>query len=150
MSKLTRQLLKLAKGGNEEWWRLVFDTEAQRLYIEHEWSHTDPWPASRSKSGTAEFDINGFLAEGEAPAQAELQRIIESLFENGGGENAKGPKSQKRPRSEQMMTTVVVFGGAGFLGRRLVHRLAPSFPERETSAIGTKQTNLMSSDQVSF
>ena len=41
------------------------------------------------------------------------------------------------------MTTVVVFGGAGFLGRRLVHRLAPSFPERETSAIGTKQTNLI-------
>ena len=80
-------LLKLAKGGNEEWWRLVFDTEAQRLYIEHEWSHTDAWRASRSKSGTAEFDINGFLAEGEAPAQAELQRIIESLFENG-GENA--------------------------------------------------------------
>ncbi len=88
MAKLTRQLLKLAKGGNEEWWRLVFDTEAQRLYIEHEWSHTDAWRASRSKSGTAEFDINRFLAEGEAPAQAELQRIIESLFENGGGENA--------------------------------------------------------------
>ena len=43
MAKLTRQLLKLAKGGNEEWWRLVFDTEAQRLYIEHEWSHTDAW-----------------------------------------------------------------------------------------------------------
>ena len=41
MAKLTRRLLKLAKGGNEEWWRLVFDTEARRLYIEHEWSHTD-------------------------------------------------------------------------------------------------------------
>jgi len=25
---------------------------------------------------------------------------------------------------EEMMTTVVVFGGTGFLGRRLVHRLA--------------------------
>jgi hypothetical protein len=88
MAKLTRQLHHLAKGGNEEWWRLVFDTEAQRLYIEHEWSHTDAWRASRSKSGTAEFDINGFLTEGEAPAQAELQRTIESLFENGDGENA--------------------------------------------------------------
>jgi hypothetical protein len=88
MAKLTRQLHKLAKGGNEEWWRLVFDTKAQRLYIEHEWSHTDTWRASRSKSGTAEFDINSFLAEGEAPAQAELQRIIESLFANGDSKNA--------------------------------------------------------------
>jgi hypothetical protein len=88
MAKLTRQLHKLAKGGNEEWWRLVLDTKAQRLYIEHEWSHTDAWRASRSKSGTAEFDINGFLAEGEASAQAALQRIIEKLFENGGGESA--------------------------------------------------------------
>ena len=33
MAKLTRQLLKLAKGGNEEWWRLVFDTEAQRFIL---------------------------------------------------------------------------------------------------------------------
>jgi len=56
--------------------------------IEHEWSHTDVWRVSRSNTGTAEFDINGFLAEGEAPAQAELLRIIESLFEKGGGENA--------------------------------------------------------------
>ena len=46
------------------------------------------WRASRSKSGTAEFDVNGFLAVGEAPAQAELLRIIESLFVSGCGENA--------------------------------------------------------------
>ncbi len=91
MAKLTRQLHERVKGGhmeNEDWWRLVFDTEAQRLYIEHEWSHTDAWRASRSKSGTAEFEVNSFLSEGEAPAQAELQRIIESLLENGGGEDA--------------------------------------------------------------
>ena len=43
---------------------------------------------ARSNNGTADFDINGFLAEGEPPAQAELLRIIESLFKNGGGENA--------------------------------------------------------------
>jgi hypothetical protein len=40
-----------------------------------------------SNNGTAEFDINGFLADGEAPAPAELLRIIESLFKKGGGEN---------------------------------------------------------------
>ena len=96
MAKLTRQLHKLTKGGNEEWWTLVFDTDTQRLYIEHEWSHTDVWRASRSSSGAAEFNINSFLAEGEAPAQAELQRIIESLFKKMGATRMpKGPKGEK-------------------------------------------------------
>ena len=91
MAKLTRPLHELVRGGhmeNEDWWRLVFDTEAKRLFIEHEWNHTDMWRASRSNNGAAEFDINAFLAEGEAPAQAELLRVIESLFEKGAGENA--------------------------------------------------------------
>ena len=91
MAKLTRQLHERIRGDNTEnkdWWRLVFDTEAKRFYIEHEWSHTDAWRAARSNNGTADFDINGFLAEGEPPAQAELLRIIESLFKNGGGDNA--------------------------------------------------------------
>jgi len=67
MAKLTRELLKLAKGGNEEWWRLVFDTEAKRFCVEHKWSLIDAGRAARSNKATAEFDINGFLAEGEAP-----------------------------------------------------------------------------------
>ena len=90
MAKLTRQLHERVAGAhneNEDWWRLVFDTEAKRFYVEHEWSHTDAWRAARSNNGTAEFDINGFLAEGEAPAQAELLRIIESLFATGGSKN---------------------------------------------------------------
>lgn len=91
MAKLTRQLDERIRGDdseNKDWWRLVFDTEAKRFYIEHEWSHTDAWRAARSNTGTVEFDINGFLAEGDETAQAELLRIIESLFENQGDENA--------------------------------------------------------------
>ena len=91
MAKLTRQLHERIRGDNTEnkdWWRLVFDTEAKRFYVEHEWSHTDAWRAARSTNGTADFDINGFLAEGEALAQAELLRILESLFKKGDGENA--------------------------------------------------------------
>ena len=94
MAKLTRQLHERISGDNTEnkdWWRLVFDTEAQRLYIEHEWRHTDAWRAARSNNGTAEFDINGFLAEGEAQAQAELLRIIESLFKKGAARMPRGP-----------------------------------------------------------
>jgi hypothetical protein len=98
MAKLTRQLHERISGDNTEnkdWWRLVFDTEAKRFYIEHEWSHTDAWRAARSNNGTADFDINGFLAEGEAPAQAELLRIIESLFKKGATRMPRGPKDQR-------------------------------------------------------
>jgi hypothetical protein len=65
----------------------LFSILKPSAYVEHEWSHTDEWRVAGSNNGTAEFDINGFLADGEAPAQAELLRIIESLFEKGGGEN---------------------------------------------------------------
>jgi hypothetical protein len=109
MAKLTRQLHERIRGDNTEnrdWWRLAFDTEAKRFYVEHEWSHTDAWRAARSNNGTVEFDINGFLGEDEAPAQAELLRIIESVFEEGGGENecleapkANGSASQPEPLS---------------------------------------------------
>jgi hypothetical protein len=39
MARLTRPLHELVRGGhmeNEDWWRLVFDTEAKRFYIEHD------------------------------------------------------------------------------------------------------------------
>ena len=101
MAKLTRQLQERVKGAhkeNEDWWRLVFDTEAKRLYVEHEWSHTDAWRAARSNNGTAEFDINGFLAEGEAQAQAELLRIIESLFKKGAARMPRGPLEAPKAR----------------------------------------------------
>jgi hypothetical protein len=100
MAKLTRQLYELVRGvgkENKDQWRLVFDTEGKRLYVEHEWSHADMWRVARSNSGSAEFDINGFLAEGEAPAQAELMRMIKSLLKMGTARMPKGPRGQKRP-----------------------------------------------------
>ena len=83
MAQLTRLLHEVVRGThkeNKEWWRLAFDTEARRLYIEHEWSHADIWRDSRSNSGIVEFEINAFLAEGEEPAQGELMQVIKSLF----------------------------------------------------------------------
>ena len=80
-SRVTIQKIK-------DWWRLV-DTEAKHFYIEHEWSHTDAWRAARSNNGTADFDINGFLAEGESPRPrqscCELSRACSNT---GAGENA--------------------------------------------------------------
>ena len=83
MAQLTRLLHERVKGThkeNKEWWRLAFDTEARRLYIEHEWSHADVWRDSRSNSGIVEFEINTFLADGVEPAQGELMQVIESQF----------------------------------------------------------------------
>ena len=117
MAKLTRQLHERISGDNTEnkdWWRLVFDTEAQRFYIEHEWRHTDAWRAARSNNGTAEFDINGFLAEGEAQAQAELLRIIESLFKKGA---ARMPRGAQRPAAPRLSRAA---------GRRTLTRQSPS------------------------
>ena len=42
MSLLKKELYKSAKGpvaNDEDWWRLVFDTDARRLYVEHEWAY---------------------------------------------------------------------------------------------------------------
>ena len=99
MAKLTRQLHERIRGDNTEnkdWWRLVFDTEAKRFYIEHEWNHTDTWRAARSNNGTAEFDINGFLAEGEAPAQAECcSELSRASSKRGAARMPSGPKGQR-------------------------------------------------------
>jgi len=62
MAKLTRQLQERVIGAhkeNEDWWRLVFDTEAKRLYVEQEWSHTDAWPAARSQNGSGGLGSRG-------------------------------------------------------------------------------------------
>jgi hypothetical protein len=112
MAQLTRLLHERVKGAqkeNKERWRLAFDTEAKRLYIEHEWSHADMWRDSRSNSGSVEFEINAFLAEGEEPAQAELMQVIESLRVC-----QKAPKGKtnpltvwqpkRRPRSREVYT----------------------------------------------
>ncbi len=101
MAQLTRLLHERVKGPhkeNKECWRLAFDTEAKRLYIEHEWSHADMWRDARSNSGSVEFEINAFLAEGEEPAQAELMQVIESLFKKERGEYAKRPQRGKTTR----------------------------------------------------
>ncbi len=44
MALLKRELFRSARGtvmNDEDWWRLAFDTENKRLYVEHEWAHLD-------------------------------------------------------------------------------------------------------------
>jgi hypothetical protein len=87
MPLLKREFHRRAKGpvmNDEDWWRLVFDTDAKRLYVEHEWAHTDVRKGSSADSGTAEFEISAFLNEpSHGAAQRQLLRLLTNLFEVG-------------------------------------------------------------------
>jgi hypothetical protein len=67
---------------DEDWWRLVFDTDAKRLYVEHEWAHLDVRRGGPADNGTAEIEIPAFLrGGGQGEAQRELYRLLTELFE---------------------------------------------------------------------
>jgi hypothetical protein len=73
--------------GEEEWWRLVFDTEANRLYIVHEWERTDRRDANASDRGSEQVDIGSFLAEpGQHAAHRELRSLIDKMFDSSTGD----------------------------------------------------------------
>ena len=81
-----RELHRSAKGpviNGGDWWRLVFDTDTKRLYVEHEWHHTDMRGGGGASSrGRSQMDVASFLGQPEqGPAHRELQRLLSSLFE---------------------------------------------------------------------
>ena len=79
MPGISREFHKTVKGpmsNDEDWWRLVYDTEKHRLYVEHEWSHVPM--RGTGDSGTKEHDINAFLAAG-GQAAAKLDELLRSL-----------------------------------------------------------------------
>ncbi len=79
MTKIAREFHKTVKGpmaNDEDWWRLVYDTEKRRLYVEHEWSHVPL--RGGGDSGTDEHEVNVFLAAGGQPA-AKLDELLRSL-----------------------------------------------------------------------
>jgi len=84
MAVLKRGLHSRAKGpvmNNEDWWRLVFDDETGRLYVEHEWHHVDVQGNGAAREGTEEIEIADFLNEGgQGEGHRELRGIIESVF----------------------------------------------------------------------
>ena len=84
MALLIRELQRSAKGpvaNDEDWWRLVFDTDTKRLYIEHEWQHTAMRGAGRSDSGKEQIEISEYLTQaGQPTGHRELWRLIQTLF----------------------------------------------------------------------
>ncbi len=83
MPKLTRQLESHAKGAlaeREDWWHLVFDTDANELYVEHSWSHTNAYRVSKgTDEGTERLPVDAYLKGGQNGA--ELSRLLRTMFE---------------------------------------------------------------------
>jgi hypothetical protein len=85
MAILKREIDRRATGpvmNDEDWWRLVFDTETKRLYVEHEWAHMDVRQGGPANNGSEEIEITAFLKEdNQRRAHQELSRLISTLFE---------------------------------------------------------------------
>jgi hypothetical protein len=80
MPLLRRPLYQRTEGADEDRWRLVFDTDANRLYVEHEKMRGD-MHGSGYGINTDEMDVTVFL-NGRGQGQQELVRLLSALFED--------------------------------------------------------------------
>ncbi|MBO4226214.1 hypothetical protein [Bradyrhizobium neotropicale] len=78
MSLLRRPLYQRSEGADEDRWRLAFDTEASRLFVEHEKKRGDFRGAGYAIE-TDEIELAEFL---EQPSQGreQLVKLLETLF----------------------------------------------------------------------
>jgi hypothetical protein len=85
MPQLRRPLYQRNEGADEDRWCLVFDTEAVRLFVEHEIRRGDMRGSGYGVT-IDEIDITDFLNErgsGEhEQGQRELVRLLGALFED--------------------------------------------------------------------
>ena len=79
MPLLRKPLYQRSEGPDEDSWRLVFDTDANRLFVEHEKQRGDTRGQGYGIE-TDEVEIAEFL-NGSSPGQAELVRLVASLFQ---------------------------------------------------------------------
>jgi hypothetical protein len=78
MSLLSRPLYQRSEGADEDRWRLVFDTDANRLFVEHHKTRGDMRGAGYS-TDTDEMDVTAFLAE-RGQGQHALVQLLGTLF----------------------------------------------------------------------
>jgi hypothetical protein len=78
MPLLRKPLYQRAEGADEDRWCLVFDTDANRLFVEHEETRGDMRGAGYGIH-TDELEIAAFLAE-YGQGQQELVRLLGGLF----------------------------------------------------------------------
>jgi hypothetical protein len=79
MPLLRKPLYQRSEGRDEDRWRLAFDTDTHRLFVEHEMTRGDMRGPGYA-TNTDEIDINEFLREG-GQGQQQLEQLLEKLFE---------------------------------------------------------------------
>jgi hypothetical protein len=80
MPQLRRPLYQRTEGVDEDRWRLAFDTDTNRLFVEHEKLRGDMRGSGYSIS-TDDIDLAAFLGE-SGQGQSELKRLLRTLFED--------------------------------------------------------------------
>jgi hypothetical protein len=82
MPLLRKPLYQRSEGRDEDRWRLAFDTDTRRLFVEHETTRGD-MRGSGYSTNTDEIDVADFLRQsGEGPR--ELAQLLGALFEDCG------------------------------------------------------------------
>jgi hypothetical protein len=79
MRVLRRPLYQRSEGADEDRWCLVFDADANRLFVEHESKRGDMRGSGYSIK-TEEIDLAAFLSE-TSEGQHQLAKLLNSLFE---------------------------------------------------------------------
>jgi hypothetical protein len=82
MALLRRPLYQISNSRDEDRWRLVFDTETRRLFVEHEKTRGDMRGRGYSIE-TDELELADYLAnsgQDQDHGQEELARLLGALF----------------------------------------------------------------------
>jgi hypothetical protein len=80
MPLLRRPLYQRNDGADEDRWGLVFDTDANRLFVEHEKQRSD-MRGNGYGIDTDEMDVAAFL-NAQGPGRQELVELLGSLFKD--------------------------------------------------------------------
>jgi hypothetical protein len=84
MPLLRKPLYQRTEGADEDRWRLAFDTDTNRLFVEHEKKRGDMRGCGYG-TDTDEMDVAAFLNEpgqGRQQGQHELMQLLRTFFED--------------------------------------------------------------------
>ena len=80
MPLLVKPLYQLSEGRDEERWCLVFDTDASRLFVEHEQTRGDMHGRGYA-TDVEEIELSDFL-NARGPGHQELMRLLSRMFQD--------------------------------------------------------------------
>ena len=121
MARMTREFHSRTGGpvlSDQHWWRLVLDTDPQRLVVEHAWAYSDARRAAPEYKGVRGMELSEALAGGvPPPARAKLVELLEGLFEagaqHGGGRGAQPAGQEDSSMPGEALPWPDATGGTG-------------------------------------